>query len=392
MPRIILVTLFFLAAVGPALAGPQERANVLFVEAVKLIKASEEEQHPEKRLEHLKQAQANLQRIVEEYSSTNLAVQLISGQKIGEISVERVRVLVERAERKALERRASRAAKPVEELLSRLAASKRIEVGDPLAVSIKTDLKQLSKKYASTSYLRNLRARFAHQLSTSHETWAQTAATPVEELLFKLAASKTADEGEPLAASIEKGLKQLSKKYASTSYLQNLRYRFFETWAKTAARPVEQLLSKLAGSKTTEESAPLSESIEKALNQLSGKFASTAYLRNLRARFERQVSELAFINLADSIRRQVEENWSLPAGTREARELVVDIHIVLLPDGTVRAAEIVDTARLDQPGEEFFRSMAESAVRAVRRSSPFRDLPPEKYDQWREITFRFRPP
>ena len=98
------------------------------------------------------------------------------------------------------------------------------------------------------------------------------------------------------------------------------------------------------------------------------------------------------LSVLDAIRRQVEENWSLPAGAREAHDLLVEIHILLLSDGTVRAAEIVDTARLDQPGEEFFRSMAESAVRAVRRSSPFRDLPPEKYEQWREITFRFRPP
>ncbi len=98
------------------------------------------------------------------------------------------------------------------------------------------------------------------------------------------------------------------------------------------------------------------------------------------------------LSVLDAIRRQVEENWSLPAGAREARELMVEIHIVLLPDGTVRAVEIVDKARLGRPGEEFFRSMAESAVRAVRRSSPIRDLPPEKYEQWREITFRFRPP
>ncbi len=98
------------------------------------------------------------------------------------------------------------------------------------------------------------------------------------------------------------------------------------------------------------------------------------------------------LSVRDAIRRQVEENWSLPAGAREARDLVVDIHIVLLPDGTVRAAEIVNRARLDQPGEEFFRSMAESAKRAVLKASPLRDLPPEKYEQWREITFRFSPP
>ncbi len=98
------------------------------------------------------------------------------------------------------------------------------------------------------------------------------------------------------------------------------------------------------------------------------------------------------ITVSGSIRRQVEEKWNVPAGARDAGELDVEIYIVLLPDGTVRKAEIVDQARMLQPGGEFFRAMAESARRAVLQASPLRDLPPERYEDWREITFRFRPP
>ena len=98
------------------------------------------------------------------------------------------------------------------------------------------------------------------------------------------------------------------------------------------------------------------------------------------------------LSVLDAVRRQVEDNWSLPAGAREASGLEVEIRILLLPDGTVRDARVVDLERLEREGEGFFRSMAESAVRAVQRSSPLHDLPPEKYEQWREITFRFRPP
>ena len=98
------------------------------------------------------------------------------------------------------------------------------------------------------------------------------------------------------------------------------------------------------------------------------------------------------LSVHDAIRRQVEDKWSLPAGAADAADLEVEIEIVLLPDGTVRSARIVDSARLNRAGEEFFRSMAESAIRAVQRASPLQDLPPEKYEQWREITFTFRPP
>lgn len=98
------------------------------------------------------------------------------------------------------------------------------------------------------------------------------------------------------------------------------------------------------------------------------------------------------LSVLDAIRRQVEDNWSLPVGAADAGDLEVEIAIVLMPDGVVLRATIVDFARLSLPGEEFFRSMAESALRAVQRASPLRDLPPEKYEQWREITFTFRPP
>ena len=95
------------------------------------------------------------------------------------------------------------------------------------------------------------------------------------------------------------------------------------------------------------------------------------------------------LSVSDAIRRQVEENWNVPAGAADAGDLAVEIRILLSPDGTVQRADIVDQAQLSQ---SFYRTMAESARRAVLQASPLRDLPPEKYEQWREITFTFRPP
>ena len=94
-------------------------------------------------------------------------------------------------------------------------------------------------------------------------------------------------------------------------------------------------------------------------------------------------------SVRDAIRRQIEDKWSVPAGAADAGDLAVQIRILLLPDGEVRRADIVDKARLS---DTFYRTMAESARRAVLQASPLRDLPPEKYEQWREITFTFRPP
>lgn len=91
----------------------------------------------------------------------------------------------------------------------------------------------------------------------------------------------------------------------------------------------------------------------------------------------------------DAIRRQIETNWSIPAGARDAEDLSVEIRIVLAPDGTVRNVSISDVARL--AGHDYYRSAAESAKRAVLKSSPLRGLPPDKYEAWREIVLNFDP-
>ena len=96
------------------------------------------------------------------------------------------------------------------------------------------------------------------------------------------------------------------------------------------------------------------------------------------------------ISELDAIRRQIEACWSIPAGARDAENLIVDIAVVMNPDGTVQRAEIVDRSRLT--GDPFFRAAAESALRAVLhpRCSPLR-LPPQKYQQWRRFTLSFNP-
>lgn len=92
----------------------------------------------------------------------------------------------------------------------------------------------------------------------------------------------------------------------------------------------------------------------------------------------------------DAIRRQIEACWSIPAGARSAENLVVAIRVWVNPDGKVARAEILDRARMG--GDPFFRTAAESAIRAVLnpRCSPLR-FPPKKYDQFKEMVLNFNP-
>ena len=92
----------------------------------------------------------------------------------------------------------------------------------------------------------------------------------------------------------------------------------------------------------------------------------------------------------DAIRSQIAQCWNVPAGARDARNLVVELQVEMNPDATVRTVRVVDESRMMT--DNFFRAAAESALRAVRnpRCNPLR-LPPDKFDTWKSFTLNFNP-
>ena len=96
------------------------------------------------------------------------------------------------------------------------------------------------------------------------------------------------------------------------------------------------------------------------------------------------------ISEIDLVRQQIARCWNLPAGAKDAHEMVVDLSVLMNPDGTVSSAKIENQAQM--AFDPFFRAMAESALRAVLNPacSPLK-LPPEKYENWKEMSLQFNP-
>lgn len=96
------------------------------------------------------------------------------------------------------------------------------------------------------------------------------------------------------------------------------------------------------------------------------------------------------ISQMDAVRRQISQCWNVPAGARDAHNLIVELQITMNPDATVADVQVVDKARY--ASDPFFRAAAESGVRAVLnpRCSPLL-LPLDKYDSWRRFTLTFDP-
>ena len=90
----------------------------------------------------------------------------------------------------------------------------------------------------------------------------------------------------------------------------------------------------------------------------------------------------------DALKAQIFGCWSLPLGLPYQKNLLVRIKLRLKPDGTVLRSEILDHARMNKPGQGFYKVLAESALRAIRICQPLR-VPPTQYEKWKDLQLNF---
>ena len=90
----------------------------------------------------------------------------------------------------------------------------------------------------------------------------------------------------------------------------------------------------------------------------------------------------------DALRAQIFGCWSVPLGLPYDKDLLVRIKLKLKPDGRILKAEILDHARMNTPGQSFYKILAESALRAVRICQPLK-VPPTGYERWKELQLNF---
>ena len=90
----------------------------------------------------------------------------------------------------------------------------------------------------------------------------------------------------------------------------------------------------------------------------------------------------------DALKAQIFGCWSIPLGLPYNENLLVRIKLMLGPDGSVKKTEILDHARMNQPGQGFYKVLAESALRAIRLCQPLR-VPPTGYEKWKEMQLNF---
>ena len=90
----------------------------------------------------------------------------------------------------------------------------------------------------------------------------------------------------------------------------------------------------------------------------------------------------------DALKAQIFGCWSIPLGLPFNEDLLVRIKLQLKPDGSIIRTEILDHARMNRPGQAFYKVLAESALRAIKLCQPLR-VPSTGYERWKDMQLNF---
>jgi len=92
------------------------------------------------------------------------------------------------------------------------------------------------------------------------------------------------------------------------------------------------------------------------------------------------------------LQSQMRECWNMPAGAPNPEQLIVQVRVFLARDGDLaQPPQLMPESRAAASSNRYMRTAAETALRAVNICAPYRGLPPDSYDAWRDIVMIFDP-
>ena len=88
---------------------------------------------------------------------------------------------------------------------------------------------------------------------------------------------------------------------------------------------------------------------------------------------------------------QINDNWTRPPAVKDQKNIVIKIDIYLDPSGNVYEIFIPNSTRVQVEKNKYLKPLLDSAVRAIKKSSPFEGLQKHSYNNWKKNTINFKP-
>ena len=98
------------------------------------------------------------------------------------------------------------------------------------------------------------------------------------------------------------------------------------------------------------------------------------------------------MDIKDALLAQMRECWNVPVGAPNPEQLIVQVRVFLTADGSLlQPPQLEPATRAAEAGNPYMRTAAEAALRAVNICAPYKRLPRDRYDSWKEIIMTFDP-
>ena len=98
------------------------------------------------------------------------------------------------------------------------------------------------------------------------------------------------------------------------------------------------------------------------------------------------------VDVKDALLAQMRACWNVPVGAPNPEQLIVQVRVYLSQDGRLaQPPQLEPATRAAAASNPYMRTAAEAALRAVNVCEPYKSLPTDRYDSWREIVMTFDP-
>ena len=91
------------------------------------------------------------------------------------------------------------------------------------------------------------------------------------------------------------------------------------------------------------------------------------------------------------ILNQIDENWSRPPGIKTSKNLIIKVIVGLDINGNVINLQIHKNTLKEISIDKKLQPYLDSAIRAIKKASPFEGLKKDRYNNWKELIINFKP-
>ena len=90
----------------------------------------------------------------------------------------------------------------------------------------------------------------------------------------------------------------------------------------------------------------------------------------------------------DALKAQIFSCWSVPIGLPFSEDSIIRVKLNLKSDGFIEKLEILDQDKINAPGKEHLRILADSVKRAIKLCNPLK-VPDRGHERWKELILNF---